>query len=160
MAFDGLYNTACRSANSRARTRFISPQAAPPPAPGFMVDTPAVGLTGSTTAGQRHAHHHPRPPPTRTRLYGRYARRRPHRLYDLLEGLAELRAVLRLLTRELEAVKTVSVCRGCSSSSCAWCKPGVRRRAWSSPPCCRHYCPRSPLQYISMRESTSARNAR
>ena len=31
---------------------------------------------------------------------------------DSLEGLAELRAVLRLFTRELEAVKTVSVCRG------------------------------------------------
>jgi hypothetical protein len=31
-----------------------------------MVDTPAVGLTGSATAGQRHAdaHHPSRPPPT------------------------------------------------------------------------------------------------
>jgi len=60
------------------------PSRPPPTRTGFMVDTPAVGLTGSATAGQRHADaHHPlQAAPHPHRLYGRYARRRPHRLCD------------------------------------------------------------------------------
>jgi hypothetical protein len=44
----------------------------PPTRTGFMVDTPAVGLTGSATAGQRHTQTHITPglpPETVDRLW-------------------------------------------------------------------------------------------
>ena len=102
--------------STAARTQIhpTKPPGPAPPAPGFMVDIPAVGLEALR---QRHAHHPRRfptatrrlahvhiitPAPPRTRLYGRFACRRPQRLFDRGMLTAQLFHASKLVIQSLD----------------------------------------------------------